>query len=628
MANIGLRASLLVWLVLAIAGASLAQDQARVSARGSAIVNAVLEELARASGSEAIGFDSVGTARGIDEFCAGEIKLATASRKLTAAEREICRANEITPSEFLIAHHIAAFISHVDAPAECLSFDAVQDALKPTASNVVADWSFYQDENADLPLNIVLPDVNELAYVIVDGELVGDGLRLDGRHYEDASEATTLVAESAGALALVPWTEALGTGDLVKLLESGGELGACALPSAEAVESESYPFALSMYVYLNRAGLDGAAGLTELMQFVVSEASAAIVESVGAVPPSSAVMELNARILADADAQAGVGGDPDDFRIPPVLSGEITIVGAANAHQAISRAGDGLGEQLNVAQNYAGMHAGISALCDGEADIATLDDKAEADSLAACATNGIATVPFLLGAQATVLISNAGDNFASCLTTDQINRIWRAESANIVARWADVAESLPDSPLTLFGLSTLDVGADVLLQTAGETIPPIRLDTERDFDPLYRAAAVGNVSGSLTYMSWQDYQTVLEAGQPNIQLVKVDGGFGCVEPSRATIEAGAYALSRTASMLVSEASLADVNVQSLMWQLLDDDNWAALQGDGFVSASSLELPIMRRELHRLFVDAESQYSVVAADAETETQPADAGEGDG
>ena len=625
MVKIRLCAVILSLLLLILVGPGMAQAPENIIVSGSAIVNGLIEDLAAASGSQGLDITTSGTTSGIELFCSGELELATASRKMTAEERRVCIDNEVVYSELLIGHHIVAFVAHPDVPTQCLLFETLQDVLKPTASNVVADWSFYRLEDAELPLPVLLPDDMAIEYVIVDGLLAGDGLRLDGQHYGDASEAVGKVSDTAGALALVPWNEDLETIDSILILEVGGEdFGPCALPSIENVENGSYQFATSLYIYVNRAGLESNDNLAELMQFIVDEANSPVIEAAGATPPSGVTYALNIKILADADSDPRLSGDIGDFQFPPDLRGEINIVGAANAHQMLVRAGDSLGEQLIVDFAFAGAPAGINSLCKGEADIVALDGMTEANSLQECATNGIVTMPINLGSQATVLVGNAANEYAACLTTDQVNSIWRADSADVIKSWADVDDKLPDQTLTLFGHSSLDSFTDILLQTAGEIIPPIRRDTEKDFDPLYRAAAVGNVSGGLTYMNWSDYRQVLENDQANIQLVAIDGGSGCVEPSRGSIEDGTYPLARRASLLVNEVSLAGIGTQAFLWSLFDEGNWTALQRDGFVGASILELPIIRRDLLRWYADAEDRYPQVEESSESsdEGEPTD------
>ena len=59
--------------------------------------------------------------------------------------------------------------------------------------------------------------------------------------------------------------------------------------------------------------------------------------------------------------------------------------------------------------------------------------------------------------------------------------------------------------------------------------------------------------------------------------------------------------------MVSEKSLAESTVQSFLWSLAADDNWALLEREGFVGSSTLDLRIMRRNLLTWFAEAEAQY---------------------
>ena len=398
----------------------------------------------------------------------------------------------------------------------------------------------------------------------------------------------------------------------------GSQAGPCAAPSAASVESEDYRLAISLYVYVNRASLAEKPSLDAFMQIIVDPANAGLIAATGATPPSDAIYDFNAKLLADANAEPGMTGSADDFQMPPGLSGDIRIAGAATADQIISRAAANLGEAINAQTSYVGAEAGLERLCQGEADIAVLNAPASADSLATCADAGIATATIELGWQASVLLAHAADDYAACLTSEQIKTIWRADPAGAVMRWSDIDDSLPDQSLILFGMRTLDSASDLLLRTAGELIPPLRRDTEKNNDPHYRAAAVANVSGSLTYMSWQDAQSVMVSDPERVAMVAVDAGAGCAQAGEESIVSGAYPLSLGAHLLVAEAALADAKTQALLWQIHSDDNWAAMQADGFISAPALELPILRRELLRQFADAELAHAPIEAAAESET----------
>ena len=613
----------LLALLWAMAFPVLTQDSAPVTVIGSGVVNSLLGSLAEANELAAADFVTVGTASGIDEFCNGEIDIASAIRTMTAAEKAICGSNDVGFSEFLAGHRILALLAHGGAPLHCLTDSQMQAVFKPSSSAATVDWSFDEESDEALPLAPIVPAPGQIEHDIADGMIPGDGLRRDARQYVDADEALALVAATEGALALVGWDESLEQIDSVSLLELSGESGGCVSPSAESVEQDQYSAALSMYVYVNRARLAANQQTRALMEVIIDEANSDLMRQRGATPPSSATYRINAELLAEASAADGLPGE-QGFVMPAALSGSLRIVGAANAIDLLERVANALTQanaNLEINLDLTGRANGLADLCAGDADIALLDADATEDQLDQCVDGGIATTSARIGAQATVLIGNAADEHTRCLTIEQINAVWRAQSAEIVNAWSDVDADFPDLGMTLFGKSLLDQSSDILLQTAGDTIPPIRRDTERDFNPLYRAAAVGNVPGALTYMNWHDYQRVLENEQANIQLVAVDAGAGCVAPSPNTIADGSYALSRSATLLINQESLASVNAQAYLWSLFEADNWRHAEGAGFVGLSALELPGMRLELQRAFAEAEALYP---ADGEADD---DAGDGD-
>ena len=622
----------LISLLLLATSLGFAQSSATVHVIGSGLVNSLVETLAETSGHSTLRIKTVGTAAGIDSFCNGDTDLATAIRPMTAGERAICGANEVVFSEFLVAHYIVAFVSHPDAPLECLPATELEEALKPSASNLVTDWSFYDSEMTDLPLTLLVPRDNRIDYMILDSLVAGDGLRKDVKVYEDPTTAIAEIGEGAGALGFVPWSKELESNRSVAILEFGGDdSGECESASVENVEDGSYGAALSMYLIVNRARLNANESLVEFMRFVTDESNASLIAAAGTTPPSEAAYDLNENVLTDEESARG---DPAEFRVPDSLTGSLKIVGAASAVDVLDRVADLLSldnEGLEITLDFIGRTKGLERLCAGEADIAVLDADLSEGDLDGCTNNAISTTPAMLGSQATVLLGNAADDYTSCLTTDQIVMVWRAESAEIVNDWSNVDPLFPAEPMTLFGLAMLDHYSDILLQTAGQVIPPIRRDTETDFDPLYRAAAVGNVPGALTYMNWQEYQRVLDNDQADIQLVAVDAGAGCVTPSPTTIEDGSYVLSRPATLLIRHESLGGINAQSYLWTLFSEASRSIFDREGFVGVPALELPVTRREMQSWFAEAEALYPSVdvedGATAEGGTSENDASEAD-
>lgn len=615
----------LFWLLALLSNTAIhsAQDVEALTVAGSGIVNSVVESLAEANETLSISITATGTSAGFDRFCNGEVDIATASRAITAAEDAVCAASEIVYSEFLIAHSILAFAAHPGTGLQCLTESELDNLFKPSAAHQFRDWSSYDENLEELPITLIVPPDNRVEYVILDRLIAGDGLRRDAKTYEDRQDAILQVSQTEGALAAVTFSSDLAAAEPLVLLElDGGSESGCVSPSSRNVENRQYNAAQFLFLYVNRERLEQNPALAALIGFSASEAAADVVVEAGFTPPTSDAYALNAAILLDAESGRRFSGAESQFNIPDTLSGQINISGAANAYgllDAIARQLTGSNEQLDIQFSIGGQSAGIRRLCNNETDIAVLESAPEANAPADCDANSISAIPFTIGTQATVLLGNAADEYTRCLTAGQIRTIWHAKSAGQINAWSDLDESFPEQDMTLFGLPTGDPYADILMKTAGQAIPPIRRDTELDRDPLYRAAAVGNVAGALTYMSWGDYQRVLDNEQANIQLVSVDGGAGCIRPSKASITSGAYPLSRPASLFVNDASLADISLQSYLWRLFSETGWSAMEREGFVGLNFVDLMAVQSRLETQFSLAEAR---AAADAQASPAPED------
>ena len=616
----------LLWALtlLGAANFTVAQDETQVAIVGSGIANSLIEAVAESLSLDDIELTTTGTAAGIEQFCGGGQAVASAVRPISAAEAASCLENEVEYSEFLIAHRIVAFAANGSLPATCLSRSQLESFLKPSMSNQATDWSALVTEGEAPSLTMLAPPSGTLEYVIVDELVAGDRLRRDVQVYGDISEAIALATETAGALAILPYSPALiDHDDLVVLGFEDGENANCIAPSAENVEANLYSAAQSVYVYVSRAALQSHDTLAGLIEQLTAEVNADALVSAGFSPPSAEAYAMNAQMLADPTSSVAKGDGETDFVIPPNLSGELRVSGAANALQLLERSATPLttnNPQLQVNLMVSSAAAAIGELCAGELEIALVDAPFDQHDVGACEDQGVQSIWLPIGSQATVLLGNSADDFSECLTHDQIMRIWLATSADAVSSWNEVDESYPGQELVLLAPFIVDRYADMLLAQDGEATAPVRRDIETSFDPLYRAAAVGNVSGALTYLSWPDYLDVLDNDQANVRPVGVDVGAGCLIPEAASIGDGTYPLSRSARLLVSESALADINAQSLLWSLYSDDSWDSFQREGFAGLEYADFAARRRQLETQFRLAESRF---AADVnEANDEPAD------
>jgi|FLYN01.1.fsa_nt_gi phosphate transport system substrate-binding protein len=598
-----------------VMGVSLAQDTPQntadesITVVGSRIVARIFEALVEASGVEAsINVNITGTGSGLELFCAGQADVALANRPISAEEDTNCTTNAIDYIELLIGHEVLALVANPDNTfLQCLTTDQLNTLFAPSAEGQVTNWTQVSEEFSDIALTVHIPEESSVTYALLDQVVEGDGIRGDATVNEDSNAIIEAVGQDVGALGAVSLTAAQGTGDTVTILEvDSGEATGCTSPSAENVEARVYTPANRLFAYVNRASLDKA-GLRDALDFAIGDEAAAVVESLGATPPTGDAYATNREILAGTEGGRQFSLEVASFTIPAGVSGQVNLGGAANGYDYIQTMTQNFNTTypgVTINTNIEGEPAGFRRLCNGEIDIALSDSGLSEEQAQNCAANNITPLTVELGSQATVLVANAGSEFLQCLTTEQIATIWQATSADTITNWNQVSDDFPDLEMTLFAPNAGNTFTDLmLLKSAGESNVLNRIDTELDDDPLYRAAATANVAGALTYMSWPEYQQVLDNNQGNIQLVAVDGGNGCVLPSQESIADGSYPLTRPGQLIINQASLAKTEVMSFLWYLLSDENYRLLDDAGFVGVSFADLADARNLLQTAYNEA-------------------------
>jgi len=616
---------------------------------GSGVVNPLLEALIAANASD-LDFDIrvTGTAPGFEQFCAGEANIVTSSRTITLEENETCRGNAVEYLELLIGYQALTFISNpADDFVGCLTAENISTLFAPSSAGEITQWgqiTFADDEaatNAEAEvtpeataevdntpaITLLTPPENTALYYSLDEVVPGVGLRSDLSRAEETAIVET-VSTTSGAVGVVSMRAAQVAGEAVQMvpITFSGDPANCVTPSIENIESQTYP-AATLFLYINR---NSQSALNPLLESITSDESAAVVEEAGFTALSAETYEIN-RAVISGEEENPFSEVEATYNISPTLAGSIDVGGHPAAFQLSQSAAQRLTaniEGFTVNNDFSGTTAGINAFCNGELEILFVqgDGTFTEEQQAICDENGVDSYTTSIGYQAVVLLSNADDSYTSCLTTEQLVTIWGAPSADSVTTWNQVSEAMPEQEMTLFGLPEGSSLSDfILTPPSGGAAVPVRLDTEQDFDALYRAAATANVPGSLTYMNWLDYQRVLENEQQNVQLVAVNAGEGCVVPSLETIQDGSYTLARETTMLVNYAALATPETQAVVWTIFDDANYSTVNNLGYIGLSERELDNFQEELLAEFDAAEAALaaapeSTPEATAEAEVTP--------
>jgi phosphate transport system substrate-binding protein len=604
--------------------ALLAQEDEAINVVGSRLViSEILEPLVIASNLEpSINYNVAGTNSGFEDFCDGAADMMGASRPMSPAEEEVCRLNNVEFAEYLLGYDVPVVITHPDLTfVECLTTTNLNTLLAPSAASIT-NWNQTELENTeDLPLSVFLPADTSSLYNQIDDVVNGFALRGDANFPADI---TASVAETPGAIGITS-LERVGEDANVNIVElNTSDLNTCVEPSLETVQSLEYNLASRLLLYVNQASMD-AETVTPLLSYITSDQVLDAISEAGFTPLTEELIERNQAVLAgEAEDGRQFSRDVVSFEIPGSLFGTLNVGGSTNAATYVQSITNRFSQQYSGVTfdlAIAGEQNGTQNFCDGTGAVDILIASSEnlpEEQAQRCEDNNVNVLSYPIGTRASVLVTNAESDFAQCLTTDQVITLLGAPATDELTNWSQLGDNFPDQELILVAPPpSVNNTADVLLLPEEGPVVPLRNDAaEENPDPLYRAAAVANVTGGLTFMTWVEYQAVLEGGNEGVQLVSI--GEDCITPTEESLLDDTYPYTESAFINIDEAALAGAEtgqaLQSILWFMYSDENYQGIEDAGFIGVSPTDLQDIRDGLQDLYDD------IVVAEPTAPTAP--------
>jgi len=236
-------------------------------------------------------------------------------------------------------------------------------------------------------------------------------------------------------------------------------------------------------------------------------------------------------------------------------SGSVAVDGSSTVFpfaQASAEGFQGENPDAKVTVGESGTGGGFEKFCAGEIDIADASRPIDpADEAPVCKKNKVEYAQIEVANDGIAIVTNPALKI-TCLTTDQLNQLWKKGST--VSDYNQLGGGTPAGKVSLYGPGTDSGTFDFFT----ETINGEKGNTRTDYQPSEDDnVLVQGVEGDTTALGYFGY-SYYESNADKLNLVGVDGGSGCVKPSVATIQDGSYKpLSRTLYMYVNTASLAD-----------------------------------------------------------------------
>jgi phosphate transport system substrate-binding protein len=234
---------------------------------------------------------------------------------------------------------------------------------------------------------------------------------------------------------------------------------------------------------------------------------------------------------------------------------------------------------IRVTVGSSGTGGGFEKFCRGETDANDASRPIKEDEIANCEANGINFSSLTFAIDALTVVVNKDNDWATCLTTDQLAQAWGPTST--VSNWNELDPAFPDEPLALFGPGTDSGTFDYFTEEINGESGASRTDFTPSEDDNVIVQGVSGSKGGLGYFGFSYF----EENADKLKAVAIDSGSGCVEPSVETARDGSYTpLSRPLYVYVSQPALENPSVLNF-FQFFVENNVSIAESALFIPLS-------------------------------------------
>jgi phosphate transport system substrate-binding protein len=250
------------------------------------------------------------------------------------------------------------------------------------------------------------------------------------------------------------------------------------------------------------------------------------------------------------------------------LSGSVVVSGSSTVQPISSLVAQLFSEEnpgVSIKVDGPGTGDGFALFCKGETDISDASRPIKDEEKAECDKNGISYTELEIALDGITVMTNPANSTVSCLTKADLYALVGPESQNF-DNWSDANAldkalggkgTFPDAPLDITAPGEESGTYDAFIELALKDIATERGKPDDQTRPDYQSSPNDNViiqgiEGSDSSFGWVGF-AYAEENAGGVKELEVDGGDGCVGPSRETIADGSYPLSRSLYIYVNDA---------------------------------------------------------------------------
>ena len=501
-----------------------------------------------------------GTGGGFKKFTAGETVVSDASRPIKDSERELAAQNGITFIELAVAYDGLSVLVNPDNDwASCLTTDQLHEIWKPDSE--ITSWNQVDPSYPDLDIVLYGPDADSGTFDYFTEEINGDTgvIRDDFFPAVDDNVLVQGIAGDRGALGYFGYAYYVANTDKLKLVGVDGGAG-CIEPNEPTINDGSYsPLSRPLFIYVNISALSRPEVKAFVDYYLANAADLAA--SVGYVGlPQPLYDQMEAKVAnPEPDVKLVV---PEVPEISIALEGEIVIDGSSTVYPVTVAAAEDFRKDYPAVQipvGISGTGGGFKKFTTGETVISDASRPIKDSERESAAANGVEFIELTVAYDGLSVLVNPANDWASCLTTEQLNAIWKPDST--VSNWNQIRSDFPNEEIVLYGPDADSGTFDYFTEEINGDTGIIRDDFFPAVDDNVLVQGIAGDRGALGYFGYAYYV----ANTDKLKLLGVDGGAGCIEPNETTINDGSYSpLSRPLFIYVSVDALEREEVRAFV----------------------------------------------------------------
>ena len=288
---------------------------------------------------------------------------------------------------------------------------------------------------------------------------------------------------------------------------------------------------------------------------------------------------------APASASGAAPSSAAPASVAANLSGSVNIDGSSTVYpitEAVAEEFQKANKGVKVTVAFAGTGGGFKKFCNGETDMNDASrpiKKDDAGEGVACKAKNIEYLELGIATDALSVVVNPQNDWAKCLTTAQLKKIW--DQGSTVKKWSDVDPSFPNEDIHLFGPGADSGTFDYFTEVINGKAKQSRSDYTPSEDDNALVTGVAGDKFALGYFGF----AYLEENLDKIKATEVDSGKGCIAPSKDAVNAGTYTpLARPLFIYPSKAALKRPEFAAFVQFYLDNVN-TFVDETGYIDAT-------------------------------------------